>query len=188
LSKNTVRIMYTLYDVASHVNVEPFKAHIYLMMIEKAVNKAIIQHERIAHEDLSLRKIRKPGPKMKRAITTIFSDIHYYLICWAEVDKLYHTLRKVQPIFKEVSKNYLEDLAEHRKYRNHLEHVDDRIERGVSDLGNLSKGKFTFDGKQLDISDSDLQKLKRFYGELINIACNNFDQPFLKTFYQMPIS
>lgn len=170
--------MHTLYEIAPYVNVESFKARVYLLMLENAVNKAIIQHERITHEKLSLGKIQKPVLKWRRLMTTIFSDIHHYLVCWAEVSKLYNRLKKTQPIFRSIPRNYLEDLKEHRTYRNHLEHIDDRVERGVSDLGNLSDDKFTFNGRQLDISDSDLQKLRLFYEELIKIAHNNFDQPF----------
>ena len=174
--------MHTLYNVAHLVYAEPFKAQVYLHMIETAVNQAIIQHERITRGEVLLRKVRKPGAKMKRLMTTMFSDIHHYLICWAEVSKLYYRLREVQAIFGAVPANHVRDLAEHRDYRNHLEHIDERIERGISDLGNLSGNKFTFDGKQLDIGNSDLQKLMLFYEELIKIARSNFDQPFLNSF------
>lgn len=173
--------MYKLFNIASFLNIEPSKANLYMLMIETSVNKAIIQHRRITNEYSLLKNIKRPGSRHRRIMTTIFSDIHHYLICWAEISRLYNTLRAIQPIFI-IPENQMKDLKEHRNYRNHLEHIDERIERGISDLGNLSDGKYTFDGKELDISNRELQRLKQFYRELIKIACDNFDQPFQKFF------
>lgn len=178
--------MYSLYEIAALVNAEPPSVKIYLLLIENAVNKAIIQHERIAHDKLSLKNIKKPELRMKRFMTTLFSDIHHYLICWAEVSKLYDKLRKIQPIFK-LPTIYVKELKEHRTYRNHLEHIDDRVEKGVSDLGNLAEDKFSFNGKYIDVSDDDLEKLKTIYEELIHSASKNFPQPFRLDFVRFDI-
>ena len=169
--------MGALYEVAAFTEVEPFQAMTLMLMIENAVNKALIQHERIMQGDLSLQETREAGPRTNRIRTALFSDIHHYFICWGEVSKLYDVLAKVQPTFKALPKTYANHLSEHRSFRNHLEHIDQRVERGISDLGNLSNDKFSFDGKQIDIGQADLQKLMQFYMELIGIARKNFKQP-----------
>ena len=145
--------MYGLYEGSLNVVLEPLKAQRYLFFIERAVNRAIIQHERIAYDSFSLKKImefrrstlrRRSIPffqdvdaaaiRQTRIRTTLFSDIHHYLICWDDVRKLYEQLVKIQPIFEEVPENFLSDLEEHRKFRNHVEHIEGRVERGVTDL------------------------------------------------------
>lgn len=166
--------MYKLFDIAALISVEPHQARLILLLLESAVNKAIIQHERI--EYVKKREIR-PGPSMNKTMTTLFSDIHHYFICWEEVNKLIKYLIEVQPIFEFTEAQYLE-LKKHCDFRNHLEHITERIKRGVSDLGNLSNNEFSFDGESVDISLTDLEKLKELYKNTLDIARDNFKQHY----------
>jgi hypothetical protein len=160
-----------LYLKAVFLHIKPFTAQIYLIFIEQAVNKAIIQHERIRETNHEIfQRMKQHQPISVRLDLTLFSDIHHYFVCWAEVSKLYSKLRKIQPAFSAIPRECLQDLKIHRDFRNHLEHIEDRISRGVSDLGNLLNTEFTFDGKKVDIGDNDFAKLKRFYEELLNIS------------------
>lgn len=63
--------------------------------------------------------------------------------------------------FSNVVRRYIPQIREFSNTRSDLEHIIERIHRGVRDLGNLhssSSGsrKFTFDNKEIDISDAAL--------------------------------
>jgi hypothetical protein len=88
---------------------------------------------------------------------------------------LYRKLIEIQPIFQDIDEKYLGYLEEHRKLRNKLEHFGDQIDRafhkkGVIHLGSLIGDRIAFFGKQIEISESDVQKLRNFYESLCAIA------------------
>lgn len=182
--------MYKLFDEASLVNAKPIQTKFLLLLIETSINKAIIQHQRIM-------KIKKKIPKLmmkninvaekirnmaelKKSRTMLFSDLHHYFICWGEVNRLYIYLNKIQPLFT-LPQKYLNELKIHCDFRNHLEHLEERIERGVTDLGNMFDDEFSFNNVTIDVSVTDLMKLKELYLVLINIAKNEFTQPRFRT-------
>ncbi len=163
--------MTPLSNEIATLNIMPRRTMVYLLMLERALNRAIIQHERIKSDSDEIEKAVHDNDltRMRRYMITLFSDIHHYLITWAEFDKLYHHLKQHDPKYQLLPADPPE-LREHVDFRNHLEHIAERIERGVSDLGNLNGDEFSFDGRTINIGDADLTKLRDIFKRLMAIA------------------
>ncbi|WP_410509751.1 hypothetical protein RSJ42_05905 [Methanosarcina hadiensis] len=99
---------------------------------------------------------------------TLFLDIHFYLICFDKVQNLIEKLA-----YKENNENLsilcaslLPKFKPYNDMRNNLEHIEDRTKpKYTTDFGNLNNGKFTFGGKELDISQDSL-----------SFICNSYEQ------------
>ncbi len=177
--------MPSLYHNTAFFSIEPFRAGFLFEYIEESVNRAIIQYSRIAYHrkmgrQLDPRTHRNQRPLERYILFMLKADIHYYLICWTNTDWYYEELKKNQPLFSNIDEKYLSYLKKHRKFRNHLEHFEDRIKKaskkkGVVHMGILFGYKIYFFGEHIEINDSDIQKLRNFYENLCIIADNNFN-------------
>jgi hypothetical protein len=170
--------MPSLYDDSAYLRVEPFKANILLAYIESAVNRAIIQFDRISRhrqKGKQLGRFSENRDQYRLFWLMLQSDIHYYLIYWADVNRLYEKLIEIQPIFQDIDEKYNGYLKEHRNLRNKLEHFGDKLDKafhkkGITHLGSLIGDRISFFDKQIEISESDVQKLRNFYESLCTIA------------------
>ena len=77
-SKLLTKNMYTQFHEASNIMLEPHGANIYFYFIERSVNKAIIQHQRIQHDKLNHSQ-STPLQSIETG-TVMLADIHYYLV------------------------------------------------------------------------------------------------------------
>lgn len=92
---------------------------------------------------------------------TLFVDIHFYFSSGALIDSALKKLQKdlADKELDEIVNKYQKQLKDLNDARNHIEHLDERIDR-VSDLGNLINGRYRFDGKFYDLYFEDMKKLK----------------------------
>lgn len=105
----------------------------------------------VAHEkwtDLSYQRMRH------EAMTALFADIHFLLICLDKLDPFLRIIEKSLPNESElagVRASFNQLLKDSNDFRNHMERIDERVQRGVSDLGNLTGSDFTFDGQKFSV-------------------------------------
>jgi hypothetical protein len=110
------------------------------------------------------------GTEMAEAQTALFADVHFLLICLDKVDKLLRTLQKTLPenhALSEVVRRHSKSLEDYSDFRNHLEHIDDRLRKGVTDLGNMGNYLFTFDDKTFDVGLSCEKEVNSIFNETL---------------------
>lgn len=172
------------------MRLEPGQALTALLMMKTEIDKIRLQFQRIREDDSLIRslvhphilredwfdeetriKIRSDQEKSQKALTALFADIHYLLIGLARLDLFLRWLEKLlpsEPELRDVRGKFARLLKDSNDFRNHLEHINERIARGVSDLGNLSGTLFTFDGKQFDVGPALQAEVEAFFEALIS--------------------
>lgn len=75
-----------------------------------------------------------------------------------------------EPALKEIRERYKSVLRKANEFRNHLEHVDEELDRGVHDFGRLDGTIFSFDGEKIDIGPSLRAKTESLFREVLD-AC-----------------
>lgn len=162
------------------------KAHLQFGRIRES-REAIAQNMRILGElarvstekseiwfdqEFQERRERAMSSSHKLSIT-LFADIHFLMICLDKIELLIRMLEKHLGSNSEIAsirQQHSTSLKDYNDFRNHLEHIDERVERGISDLGNLSGDAFTFDGRYFDIGPQRERELEQIYGEVVK-AC-----------------
>jgi hypothetical protein len=173
--------MYTQFREASNILLKPHEANIYLYFIERSVNKAIIQHQRIQHDKLN-HSTSTPIQSVETS-TIMLADIHYYLVNWTEFYRYYETLNKFQPLFV-LPEELVESFKLHRYARNFIEHRNEKIKPN-NDLGNFHSDIFTYDDYSIALGNNDLDDLKKSYLTILKIALENFDLYQPRTFFEV---
>jgi hypothetical protein len=185
---------------ASLILLNPFKARVGLHLAESEMKVIRLQLRRIRedmamsadafkkvrvthHLDDSNRErffdddFREAGIEaMKRGQevnTTLFADIKFLVMSVRQLRRFFMMIRKYlpnEPELEELEKRYGGFLKDSKDIRNGIVHEDDRIDDGVSDLGNLYNSKFTFDGKEFEIGPELERILEEFFEGLLQ-AC-----------------
>jgi len=112
----------------------------------------------------------------RKALTSVFLDVHYYFVCWNTIYKMILFLKN-RSRFKAVNDVYKCHKSVLEKYgeaRDHLEHYGDRIEGRKknrpltvpSDMGNLHGYVYTLGGEKYDAGPDSLRKLKKIVSDL----------------------
>jgi len=174
---------------------QPAQARIGLILLEIEVRKARLQFVRIrqdvtkiealfrALENEALSIIKGSGSpaasisqqKDVEPGLALFADVHFLLNCLDKVDILIRMLESLLPTNQKlmlVRASHANTLKEWNDFRNHLEHIDERVRRGVSDLGNLGNDLFTFDGKALDIGPACQKEFGDIFSETLTALEN----------------
>jgi hypothetical protein len=146
-----------------------------LMQIEYFANLILIQNERIKSGALCIEEALRAATEnticsTDKTMLMFFGDVHYYFICWDNINKLFKRVNKLLPQSDKLEKlntKYKEIFIGHNKFRNHLEHIDDRIQSRIMDLGNFSHGNFTFNNESIDVSENDARHIVGFYNDLM---------------------
>ena len=146
------------------------KASVALLTLEKYVNGAIIQWNRIQADNRAL--LGQFNSVDRTLMETLFLDIHFYFICYEKVQNLLKCLAETDGDSK--LNNLWQILKPKFKpfndARNILEHIETRInKKNLSDFGNLRNDTFSFAGKQFDISASGLKLLTNAYEQVVGI-------------------
>jgi len=164
---------------------EPHLANVALLFLKTEVDKARLQFKRIREDERQLQSLHAPPMATRRwmdegyqkerheVMTALFADIHFLLVCLDKLDLYLRMLRKYLPKEQEIAavqKRYKRLLKEADDFRNHLEHMDKRIEEGVSDLGNLIDSMFSFGGRTFEIGPSREAEVQAFYEDLLRAA------------------
>jgi hypothetical protein len=117
------------------------------------------------------------NPEQERALlegqVALAADVHYLLISVRSVNLLLWRLQRYlpeEPELKEIRTRYKSVLSEANRFRNNLEHIDEALDRGVTEFGSLSGTLFTFDGETIDIGGALRSKIERMFREVLT-AC-----------------
>ena len=155
----------------------PKKTIIILETIEDYVNMALIQHRRIFMDLEQINRSFTPTlgphgiyrqPIFDKALTTVlFGDIHYYVICWNKIENLIKNLQNLISVNYNRMETYDELFHNCRKIRNSFEHIDERIEKGIFEIGVFDGTFFTsYDDNRVDLKNGE-KCLRKFYGNLL---------------------
>ena len=135
------------------------------------------QQIRIEEEKLKIRICAKENNKdWQIELEKLFLDIHFYLICWANIKKILRELSKVikDEDFQIILSKYSFHLNEFIEFRTYLEHFakdlknekNKKLLKNPSDLGNLEGDFYTFGGKKLYIGEKNLDILNNLHSDL----------------------
>ena len=152
----------------------PKKTIIIIETIEDYVNMALIQHRRIFMDLEQIKRSATVIPMLgphgmpglphisysKELNTVLFGDIHYYIICCTNIDKL---MKQLQGL---ISYDGLFDNC--RKIRNSFEHIDERIgKERIPEIGEFDETFFTsYNDFRVDLKNGE-KCLREFYGNLL---------------------
>lgn len=135
------------------------------------------QQQRIERARRSVQR-RLSNSRRVLSRTSLFHEIHFYLISWTRVAQLAEFIRdRVGSAYRRTGlvyrRFYYTDLRLRIDARDHLEHFEDRLPGGKeqsklgipSDLLNVSNEFLTFRGTRVDIGPASLKILKMFRDE-----------------------
>ncbi|MBI4522769.1 MAG: hypothetical protein HY695_03025 [Deltaproteobacteria bacterium] len=114
------------------------------------------------------------GPVRKSrggTLSSLFRDIHFYLICWNIVGRDLTLVRHITgfPALRQALRPYVTVFQEYKKMRDHYEHFDERLPgrarsnrlKRKNDLGNLAGNTLSFGGDQIDVGPKSLKRLRQ---------------------------
>lgn len=161
-----------IYDETLNIiwKAHSLKASVALSTLEKYVNGAIIQWNRIQADNRAL--LGQYASVDRALMETLFLDIHFYFICYEKVQNLLKYLAETDGDSK--LNNLWQILKPKFKpfndARNILEHIETRInKKNLSDFGNLRNDTFSFGGERFDVSASGLKLLTDAYEQVVGI-------------------
>ena len=142
--------------------------------IQSYLDAAKRQQRRIQRNGASPHKaMRKGRPRRGEGL---FADVHFYLICWARIDKSASFIRDATRFKRlgQVLRRYRPQLKERNDARDHLEHFDERLPGGrkhyklavSNDLLNMRNEFLTYGGRKLDIGPNSIRLLKEIVAQL----------------------
>ena len=146
---------------------------IALQQIQSYLRAAKRQQWRIERIRASTHKAMREG--RPRRGEGLFADVHFYLICWARIDKCACFIRNATR-FKRlglVLRRYRSELKDRRDARDHLEHFEERVPGGrnqrklavSNDLLNMRNEFLTYGGRKLDVGSNSSRLLKQIVGQ-----------------------
>ena len=146
-----------------------------LASIEAYFDAAKRQHRRICRARSSIERLLAGKPTATRG-STLFQDVHFYLISWVRIAKLAKFIRDQTRFSRTglVLRRYNREIQDKTDARDHLEHFEDRLPGGKrhrhlavpSDLLNMTNRYLTFGGCRVDIGPNSMLLLKAFRDDL----------------------
>ena len=171
------------------------RTFLLLFELENYINGAILQTARIERTRRSIdKRLRRKMDSIKESrhsqqsikkdfsLTRLHCDYHFYFICVSQVGKFLKRLcgvlndRDLSEVYNKFEKIFDKDI------RNHLEHLDERAigkkfqsDIGhISDFGNFSGDRFSFNGKEYPVNKEKLNELREIYNEIILVLYKNY--------------
>lgn len=142
---------------------DPYGPIIALSSLEAYVEAAKRQHRRIRKAKAA------PWRPDAKSRSSLFHDIHFYLISWSRIAKLarYISDRTRFPGIGLVLRRYYPDFESYIDGRDHLEHFEERFPGGSkvkrlktpNDLLNITNQYITYGSKRLDVGPDSLNLL-----------------------------
>ncbi len=159
---------------------------IALHQIQSYLDAAKRQQQRIQRIRASTHKAMREG--RSRRGEDLFAVVHFYLICWARIDKLAKFIRDTLnrnasnwnvPKFRRIGGvlgDHERELNAGIDARDHLEHFEERL-RGKwgkknrkpldpNDLLNMRNEFLTYGGRKLDVGSNSIRLLKEIVGQV----------------------
>ena len=145
---------------------EPNGPLIALYAVASYLNSAKRQQRRI---ERARKALRKPDQAQRNALENTFSDVHFYLICWSRIAKFARFIAQATRFRRArlVLRRYHRDLTERIEFRDHLEHLEERLPGGAmqhrlknpNDILNMATEWLTCGGRKLDVGPASLHCL-----------------------------
>jgi hypothetical protein len=107
--------------------------------------------------------------EMIECVSLLYGDVHFLLVSMSGILHLFELMRgdlKGEVEFDEINRKHKEMFEKARAFRNHLEHIDDRVKKGVGGLGDFRETLFSFDGKSFDFGHQTEKELEDFFSEV----------------------
>jgi|GEM_PF-2922524 len=157
------------------------RAQTALLILNREMRIAKVQFERIESHRTTLDSLTPPGPGLMipatkltqeeyyECLTLLFGDIHFLLVSMASISRLYRFMRddlRGEEEFDKIGQKHRKMFEGARVFRNHLEHIDDRVKAGIRGLGDCRETLFSFDGKSFDFGPQVRQELEEFHSEV----------------------
>jgi hypothetical protein len=152
-------------ELCSRENQNALGSYIAFSNILSTLNAAKVQQRRIIRAKKALFKLGKK----KLSDSTLFNDVHFYLICWARITKLAYFVARATGYrrLKFVLKRYRLQLESMSRFRDHLEHFEERLPGGSKhhilkapgDLYNIGGEFASIGGEKINIGTESLRLL-----------------------------
>jgi hypothetical protein len=100
------------------------------------------------------------------SLDQLLVDLHFYFICWDKAQNLLNRLAMIHgdPRLRDLWSAFEPACKPFNDARNHLEHIDERLE-----TGSIQGDVFFFAGERFDASQASLKLLTDMYEEVVNI-------------------
>jgi hypothetical protein len=157
------------------------RAQTALLIMGREMRIARAQFDRIESNRVKLESLTPPGPGLMipatrltqeefyESLSMLFGDIHFLLVSMAGISRLYDLMKndlKGESEFESIGRKHREMFRKARVFRNHLEHIDDRVREGIKGLGDCRETLFSFDGKSFDFGPQLREELEEFHTEV----------------------
>ncbi len=157
------------------------RAQTALLILGREMRIARAQFDRIESHRAKLESLTPPGPGLMipatrltqeeyyESLSKLFGDIHFLLVSMAGISRLFVLMKndlKGENEFESIGRKHGEMFRKARVFRNHLEHIDDRVRKGIKGLGDCRETLFSFDGKSFDFGPQLREELEKFYSEV----------------------
>jgi len=157
------------------------RAQTTLLIMGREMRIARAQFDRIESHRIKLESLTPPGPGLMipatkltqeeyyERLSMLFGDIHFLLVSMAGISRLYELMKNDldgEKEFEEIGRKHREMFRKARVFRNHLEHIDDRVRKGIKGLGDCRETLFSFDGKSFDFGPQLRRELEEFFAEV----------------------
>ena len=154
-----------------------------LIIMKRQMRIVRVQFDRIESHRSKLDSITPDGPGLKipatkltqeeyyQHLTMLFGDIHFLLVSIAGISRLFRLMMKDmkgEPEFKKIEARHRGFFRDAHEFRNHLEHIDDRVKKGIKGLGDCRETLFSFDGKSFEFGPELRRQLEEFLDEVNN--------------------
>src|SRR5262245_35298591 len=105
------------------------------------------------------------------SLDQLLVDLHFYFICWDKAQNLLNRLAMIHgdPRLRDLWSAFQPACKPFNDARNHLEHIDERLERNPDETGSIQGEVFFFAGERFDTSQASLKLLTDMYEEVVNI-------------------
>ena len=140
-------------------------------IIDSELAAAKVQQRRIA----SAKRLIGRNRAARRNRSMLFHDVHFYLICWGRISKLARFIVRTNqfPQARLVLNRYRTRLDEMIRFRDHLEHFEERLPGGSEqhnlkkpgDLFNIHGDSASIGGDRVDFGKASLRLLSLIVSE-----------------------
>jgi hypothetical protein len=120
-------------------------------------------------------RIKRAGKRSTRRHRSLFSEVHFYLVCWARIAKLARFIANETKFRRTrlVLRCYHTELTDRIDGRDHLEHFEERLPGGPMhhkllvqrDLLNMTGEFLTYGGRKIDVGSTSISLLRGIVAE-----------------------
>ncbi len=109
------------------------------------------------------------------SVVEFYADMQLLIYCISRLGRLVKFILRflpTEPELRKVWNRQRKTFGKAKDFRDGLEHIDERVEQGVRDLGALSQGKLILAGKEFECNPDLEMALESFFAEFLE-ACES---------------